>query len=122
MDQWMIGLFNMPGNTELIVILAIGLLLFGKRLPEVGRSVGKSIVEFKKGIKGIEDDIDRTASAQATPVTPKAIPDTNPYNQPKVAVDDGRVAQGAAPAQQQVQNEGQPAASDNGPTAGPSVG
>lgn len=121
MDQWMIGLFNMPGNTELIVILAIGLLLFGKRLPEVGRSVGKSIVEFKKGIKGIEDDIDRTASAQATPATPKAIPDSNPYNQPKVAVDDGRVAQGAAPAQQ-VPSEGQASASDSSPTAGPSVG
>jgi len=37
---------------------AIGLLLFGKRLPEVGRGLGKSIVEFKKGLAGIEDEID----------------------------------------------------------------
>ena len=49
--------FNMPGMGEWIVIAAIGLLIFGKRLPEVGRSMGKGIVEFKKGLKGIEDDV-----------------------------------------------------------------
>ncbi len=42
---------------EIVVILVIALLLFGKRLPEVGRSLGKGIVEFKKGIKGVEEDI-----------------------------------------------------------------
>jgi sec-independent protein translocase protein TatA len=47
----------MPGGWEWIIILAIGLLLFGKRLPEVGRSLGRGIVEFKKGIKGIEDEV-----------------------------------------------------------------
>ena len=45
------------GTPEILVILVIALLLFGRRLPEVGRSLGKGIVEFKKGIKGIEDDI-----------------------------------------------------------------
>jgi len=45
------------GTTEIIVILVIALLLFGRRLPEVGRSLGKGIVEFKKGLRGIEDDI-----------------------------------------------------------------
>jgi len=50
--------FQMPGIEEWIVIGVIGLLLFGKRLPEVGRSLGKGIVEFKKGLKGIEDDLD----------------------------------------------------------------
>lgn len=54
--------FSMPQGTELLIILAIGLLLFGRKLPEVGRSLGRSIVEFKKGIKGIEDDIDRESS------------------------------------------------------------
>ncbi len=49
--------FQMPGMAEWIVIGAIGLLIFGKRLPEVGRSLGKGIVEFKKGIQGIEDDV-----------------------------------------------------------------
>ena len=39
------------------LILVIALLLFGKRLPEVGRSLGRGIIEFKKGIKGIENDL-----------------------------------------------------------------
>lgn len=43
---------------ELVIILAIGLLLFGRRLPDVGRSLGKGIVEFKKGLKGIEDEVE----------------------------------------------------------------
>ena len=43
------------GTWDLVVILGIGLLLFGRRLPEVGRNLGKGIVEFKKGLKGIED-------------------------------------------------------------------
>ena len=49
---------QMPGLTEWIIIGALGLLIFGKRLPEVGKSLGKGIVEFKKGIKGLEDDVD----------------------------------------------------------------
>lgn len=64
--------FQMPGLTEWIIIGVIGLLFFGKRLPEVGRSLGKGIVEFKKGLKGVEDDID-TASA-ATPAQPARLP------------------------------------------------
>jgi len=49
---------GMPGVTEWIIIGAFGLLIFGKRLPEVGRSLGKGIVEFKKGLKGIDDEIE----------------------------------------------------------------
>jgi sec-independent protein translocase protein TatA len=33
-------------------------LLFGRKLPDVGRYLGKGIVEFKKGMKGLEDDVD----------------------------------------------------------------
>jgi sec-independent protein translocase protein TatA len=46
---------------HLLLLLGVGILLFGKRLPEVGRSLGKGIVEFKKGLKGLEDDFDQTA-------------------------------------------------------------
>jgi len=53
--------FGLPGHTEWLVILVIGLLLFGRRLPEVGRSIGRTIVEFKKGIKGVEDDIEEAS-------------------------------------------------------------
>jgi sec-independent protein translocase protein TatA len=48
---------GMPGVTEWIIIGALGLLIFGKRLPEVGKSLGKGIVEFKKGLAGVEDEI-----------------------------------------------------------------
>jgi sec-independent protein translocase protein TatA len=40
-----------------LLIAGIALLIFGKRLPEVGRSLGKGIVEFKKGLAGIEEDV-----------------------------------------------------------------
>jgi len=43
--------------------MGFGLLIFGKRLPEVGRSLGKGIVEFKKGLKGVEDDISQVERA-----------------------------------------------------------
>ncbi len=55
-----------PGPMEMMIILGIAVLLFGKRLPEVGRSLGKGIVEFKKGVRGIEDEFDSAASATTT--------------------------------------------------------
>lgn len=51
----LIAFISMPGGTEWLIIGAFGLLLFGKRLPEVSRSLGRSIIEFKKGLRGVED-------------------------------------------------------------------
>ncbi len=40
------------GTTELIIILVVLLLLFGaRRIPEIARSIGQSLSEFKKGLK-----------------------------------------------------------------------
>ena len=63
------------GVPEMIVIGIIALLLFGKRLPEVARSLGKGVVEFKKGLRGIEDDVDanvykKNESSSASRPTP----------------------------------------------------
>ena len=55
--------FGMPGTTEMLIIGVIAVLLFGKRLPEVGRSLGKGIVEFKRGIRGIEDEIETASNS-----------------------------------------------------------
>lgn len=49
-----------PGPMEMAIIGIIALLLFGKRLPEVARSMGKGLVEFKKGIAGVEDEVNRS--------------------------------------------------------------
>ncbi len=45
------------GPVEMIIIGAIAVLLFGSRLPSVARSMGKSLTEFKKGMQGIEDEV-----------------------------------------------------------------
>jgi sec-independent protein translocase protein TatA len=62
---------NLFRGWDLIIILGIGLLVFGRRLPEVGRSLGKGIVEFKKGLKGIEDDVQNPPA----PPTPPPLPE-----------------------------------------------
>ena len=54
-----------PGPFEIVVILVVMLLLFGKRLPDVGRSLGKGLVEFKKGVKGVEKQIDIDVDGEA---------------------------------------------------------
>ncbi|MEM6551034.1 MAG: twin-arginine translocase TatA/TatE family subunit [Planctomycetota bacterium] len=52
------------GGWEVAVLVLLGVLIFGKRLPEVGKSIGKGIVEFKKGLAGVDDDIDAQKKAQ----------------------------------------------------------
>jgi sec-independent protein translocase protein TatA len=53
----------MPGNIgplEIIIVLIIALVVFGpKRLPELGRSLGKGIREFRGSISGHDDDEDK---------------------------------------------------------------
>ena len=55
------------GGTELMVVAFVSLLIFGNRLPSVMRSLGKSVTEFKKGVSGIEDDIDNAVTADKKP-------------------------------------------------------
>ena len=57
------------GPGELAIVLVLALIILGpKRLPEVGRSVGRGMREFKEGISGstssVEDDEDRDAAAR----------------------------------------------------------
>jgi sec-independent protein translocase protein TatA len=54
----------MPGPFEMAIIAMIILLLFGNRLPSVMRSLGKGITEFKKGVQGIEEEVDKAVERQ----------------------------------------------------------
>ena len=45
------------GPWEFVVIAAVGLLLFGQRLPEVGRQLGKTLVEFKRGLNQLKRQV-----------------------------------------------------------------
>ncbi len=53
-----LAIFGFPGGMEWIVVGVVALLIFGRRLPDVARSVGKSIVEFKKGLREVKDEMD----------------------------------------------------------------
>ena len=57
------------GPQEMIVIAILGVLLFGKRLPEVGRSLGKGIAEFRRGFSGVENELRSIGRDMATTTT-----------------------------------------------------
>lgn len=64
------------GTQEMLVLLVLGVLFFGKRLPEVGRSVGKTIMEFKNSLRGVEDEFSsafRNFDANPQPTPPRKL-------------------------------------------------
>ncbi len=60
---------GMPGGMEMVIVGAIALLIFGRRLPDVARSIGKSIVEFKRGLRDVKQDIDTQSLLDSPPAT-----------------------------------------------------
>ncbi|HYE21395.1 MAG TPA: twin-arginine translocase TatA/TatE family subunit [Tepidisphaeraceae bacterium] len=90
---------GMPSGATWIVIAAIGLILFGKRLPEVGRSLGKGIVEFKKGLTGAAEEIRQVDQTVAAPVatTPAQLTTTTPAQQPLLGGESTTTVVGPAP-------------------------
>jgi sec-independent protein translocase protein TatA len=76
------------GPVEIIIVLFIVLVIFGpKRLPELGRSMGRGMREFKDSITGKDDDDDRkaeltAAQAQQQPPPPPAGEAAPPSAQP----------------------------------------
>ena len=60
-----------PGPLEVIIILVVALLLFGRRLPEIARALGKSLTEFKKGMKETTDEIEKTVDSAEKEVSDK---------------------------------------------------
>lgn len=66
------------GLPEIIIIGVVGILLFGRRLPEVGKNLGKTIVEFKKGLNSTTEEISKAGAAEEreelAAATPKRLP------------------------------------------------
>jgi sec-independent protein translocase protein TatA len=69
---------------ELVIVGIIAVLLFGKRLPEVGRSLGKGLVEFKRGMRDIQQEMDTASYADPPRTTHRnAIDDYDQATAPK---------------------------------------
>ena len=72
------------GFPELILILIIGLVVFGPgKLPEIGRAVGKGLQEFKKATSSISNEINNSTvsnNASNASITPTQAPPPNPAN------------------------------------------
>jgi sec-independent protein translocase protein TatA len=72
------------GLPEILIVLAIALLVFGpKRLPELGRSLGKGMREFKDSISGKDEDdepheIERSDARETPPLEGEVVHDRRP--------------------------------------------
>ncbi len=69
----------------MLVISALAVLLFGERLPEVARSVGKGFMEFKRGVRSIQDDVEGAINAATTTTTSSTTSPVaaSPYDEPE---------------------------------------
>lgn len=65
------GFLNL-GSSELLVIGIVALLMFGGRLPDVARSLGRSVNQFKRGLKDVGDNL------EDDPPAPSALPKAQP--------------------------------------------
>ena len=54
-----LALFGGIGWTEVLIIVLVAVLVFGNRLPELGKSLGKGLREFKTGLTGPNDQNDQ---------------------------------------------------------------
>lgn len=50
-------MISMPGGWEWIVIGIVVFIVFGKKLPNAMKSLGKSFANFRQGLKGVEEEI-----------------------------------------------------------------
>jgi len=70
------------GGQEIILLLVLGVLLFGANLPRLGRSVGKTVKEFKHGVQGLEDDIENVGNPTTARPAPEPARPPQPITNP----------------------------------------
>ena len=73
-----LAFIGIPGGYEVLIVGFVALLIFGNRLPGVMKSLGKSVTEFKKGVAGIEDDLDSAVTADKKPTATTTTSTTQP--------------------------------------------
>ena len=59
---------------QIVVLLIVGVVLFGRRLPEVGRSIGSTIARVRRALEGIQDEL-RDAVGERLPRARRSFPD-----------------------------------------------
>ncbi len=77
-----------------LVILAVAVILFGNRLPEIARSLGRSVNEFKKGLNEVKDQLEQEVQAPAAKQFNE--PEAAPKLHHQSVVEEQRAAQQAA--------------------------
>ena len=66
---------------ELLILLVVLLLVFGaKRLPEMGRSLGKGMREFKDSVSGIDEPVSKTTPTPTRVELPSATPEPHTHS------------------------------------------
>lgn len=85
--------FELLSPMHLLLLGVVMLLIFGRRLPEVGRNLGRGITEFKKGLKDVQTHADDAAAStsppqQLSPPQTASQPFAQPFatNQPRAYV------------------------------------
>ena len=61
------------GMQEILLLLLLGVLLFGRKLPDIGRSLCKTVIEFKKGIGGMEDELNTASAGTRSAIEPEPV-------------------------------------------------
>jgi len=72
-------MFGSIGGFEMLVLAVIGLLVFGpRRLPEIGRTLGKAMIEFRRAAMELRTSIEREVNLEEVKETTRAIQDAVP--------------------------------------------
>ena len=115
-------LFNIGGE-EMFVLMIIGVLLFGRNLPEVGRTLGKTVAQLKRGFQEFKDQMDRDETLRDVKKSFQEV--QRAVEVPRAIVDPGRMLRDltnealySPPPEEKQPADGQPPPAPPAPPAG----
>lgn len=86
------------GPLEMVIVGIVAVLLFGSRLPSVARSLGKSMTEFKKGMREFEDEMRSEVYSDPPPrVTYNKDVEKSPTETPAEQADESKTEEPSVP-------------------------